>query len=166
MHEPALSYDWVEPSPASPGKTLHVNSDVSRQFSAYAVVGVVGTLLDVGLFATFLRLGLSTWVAVTLAFFLATAMQFFFNRQWSFRAFHRPAIVQAPVYVILTIVNWLVALAIVEIGVATFHLDPLVAKAASIPPTAIAGFVGNRYLTFGPGLRKTISAITQRRRKQ
>ena len=46
------------------------------------------------------------------------------------------------------------------------QVQGLVAKAASIPPTAIAGFVGNRYLTFGPGLRKTISAITQRRRKQ
>lgn len=141
-------------------------SDVSRQFAAYAVVGVAGTLLDVGLFATFLRLGLRTPVAVTLAFFLATALQFFLNRQWSFRAFHRAAIVQAPVYAIVTIVNWLIALAIVEIGVATFHLDPLVAKAVSIPPTAIAGFLGNRYLTFGPGLRKTIGTITQTRRKR
>lgn len=152
-----------------PAKALDVTrryGDVPRQFVAYAVVGVVGTLLDVGLFWTFLRLGVWTALAVTLAFFLATAVQFFLNRQWSFRAVHRPAIVQAPVYVIVTIVNWLIALAIVEIGTATFHLAPLVAKAISIPPTALAGFVGNRYLTFGPGMRQTVRAMKQTRAKR
>jgi putative flippase GtrA len=142
----------------------HSESEIPRQFVAYGVVGVAGTLLDVGLFWILVRAGLWTPAAVTLAFFTATAVQFFFNRHWSFRAFHRPASVQASEYAIITLVNWLLALAIVEMGVAWLHLSPLLAKALSIPPTAIAGFVGNRYLTFGAGISETFRRRAERTR--
>ncbi len=137
------------------GSRRFSENEIPRQFVAYGVVGVAGTLLDVGLFWLLVRAGVWTPVAVTLAFFIATAAQFFVNRRWSFRAFHRPASVQAPEYAIITLVNWLLALAIVEIGIAWLHLSPLQAKALSIPPTAIAGFLGNRYLTFGAGIPAT-----------
>ena len=128
--------------------------DISRQFTAYAIVGLAGTVLDLSLFACFVKLGVWTPLAVTAAFFVATAAQFVANRNWSFRALHRPAIAQAPVYAIVTFVNWLLAVAIVEAGVARLHLAPLIAKALSIPPTALLGFIANRYLTFGPGWRR------------
>lgn len=129
-------------------------SDIPRQFTAYAIVGLGGTLLDLFLFWCLVKLAVWTSVAVTAAFFIATAAQFVANRNWSFRALHRPALAQAPVYAIVTFVNWLLALAIVETGVARFHLTPLAAKALSIPPVALAGFIANRYLTFGAGLRR------------
>lgn len=146
----------LRPEVSTPTSRSPSQSELPRQFLAYGVVGVAGTLLDVGLFWLLVRAGVSTPAAVTLAFFTATAAQFYANRQWSFRAFHRPASVQAPEYAIITLVNWLLALAIVEIGIAGLHLSPLLAKVLSIPPTALAGFVGNRYLTFGAGIRETL----------
>lgn len=151
-----------------PGLRQPSRTELPRQFAAYGVVGVAGTLLDVGLFWLLVRAGLWTPAAVTVAFFTATALQFFLNRHWSFRAFHRPASVQATDYVIITLINWLLALAIVEIGVAWLHCTPILAKALSIPPTAIAGFLGNRYLTFGSGigatLRRHAGSVRARRR--
>lgn len=135
---------------------LQRNKEMSRQFLAYGTVGAVGTLLDVALFWLLVHACAPTAAAVTLAFFAATAAQFFANRQWSFRAFHRAASVQAPEYVFITLVNWLLALAIVEFATLRLHFSPLEAKALSIPPTAILGFLANRYFTFGAGIRETL----------
>jgi putative flippase GtrA len=134
-------------APTAPPVT-RISRELVRQVVAYGIVGVFGTLLDLGLFSALVRLGAYIPLAVTLAFFGATAAQFALNRQWSFRAYHRPAIVQAPIYAIVTFVNWLLALALVEIGIRYLHLSPIAAKAVSIPPTALIGFVANRYLTF------------------
>ena len=123
--------------------------ELPRQFARYAVVGAFGTLLDVLLFWALIQLHVWTAVAVTAAFFLATAAQFFLNRHWSFRSFHRSVIVQAKTYTLVTIANWIVALLFVEAGTNLFHLSPLVAKALSIPPSGVLGFIANRYLTFG-----------------
>ena len=129
---------------------------------AYAVVGIIGTVLDVVAFWALARLGVWIPLAVTLAFFGATAAQFVFNRRWSFRAYHRPAIVQAPVYAIVTFVNWLLALVLVEAGIGLLHLSPIAAKIFSIPPTALVGFVANRYLTFGIGVQATFERFANR----
>jgi putative flippase GtrA len=138
----------VRRKPAAPPVT-HASREFVRQVVAYGVVGAFGTFLDVGLFWTLVRLGAWIPLAVTLAFFGATAAQFGLNRQWSFRAYHRPAIVQAPVYAIVTLVNWLLALVLVEAGIRVLHLSPMAAKAFSIPPIALLGFFANRRLTFG-----------------
>ncbi len=132
---------------------------ISRQFAAYVVVGIIGTLIDFGLFWALLRLQVRPPAAVTLAYWLATAVQFYLNRHWTFRAFERAAAVQAGMYVAVTVINWLVALLFVEAGTHVFHLTPLLAKALSIPPSAVVGFAGNRYLTFGAGLRGTIGDV-------
>ncbi|MGA8535560.1 MAG: GtrA family protein [Candidatus Tumulicola sp.] len=133
--------------------------EVVRQLTAYAVVGVIGTVLDVALFWVLVRLGVWIPLAVTLAFFGATAAQFVLNRHWSFRASHRPAIVQVPIYAIVTFVNLLLTLALVEAGIGLLHLSPIAAKVFSIPPTALVGFVANRYLTFGIGVRATFERL-------
>lgn len=132
---------------------------LQRQFVAYGVVGVAGTLIDVGLFWLLVRASVWTPAAVTLAFLTATAVQFFLNRHWSFRAFHRPAGIQAPEYAIVTIVTLLLTIAIVESAIAWVHVSPITAKALSIPPTAIVGFVANRHLTFGAGMRAALRRL-------
>jgi putative flippase GtrA len=140
---------------------------LTRQFTAYVAVGVIGTAIDFGLFWVLLRLHVPPPAAVTLAYGLATALQFFLNRHWTFRAFDRAAVVQAGTYLAVTLVNWIVALVFVEAGTYVFHLTPLVAKALSIPPSAVVGFLGNRYLTFGAGVRGTMRDVRAwlRRRK-
>jgi putative flippase GtrA len=119
-----------------------------RQFTLYAIVGVIGTLVDLALFWVLVRAGVSAAISVTVAYFVATAAQFFLNRQYSFQAFDRAVLHQMGLYAGVTIASWLVALVVVEAGISFFHLAPLAAKVLSIPPTAIVGFLGNRYLTF------------------
>jgi len=132
-----------------------MSRELGRQIVSYGVVGVIGTATDVGLFWAMIRAGVWPAVAVSAAFISATALQFLLNRHVSFRAYDRPAFGQARTYVVVTAANWLVALLFVEGGLRIFHLDPLLAKAISIPPTAAIGFIGNRCLTFGPGIRAT-----------
>jgi len=122
-------------------------------------VGVFGTLLDVASFWAFIRLGWSPWLAVTAAYALATAAQFYLNRRYCFQAFDRYVLHQLGTYSLVTFAQWLLTVAIVELGIRAFRFDPLLAKIISIPPGAIAGFVGNRYLTFGPGLRAAVARM-------
>lgn len=137
--------------------------ELVRQVFFYGTVGVIGTSIDVGLLWVFLWLKLTPVVAVTLAYFTATAVQFFLNRHWSFRAFDRAAIHQFRAYVVVVLANWFVAVAFVEGGIHLFGLPPLVAKALSIPPSFAVGFLGNRYLTFGPGIRATYRRLILRK---
>lgn len=121
---------------------------ISRQFVRYAIIGAFGTALDFALLWMFLRIRSPIALAVTAAYALATLAQFFLNRSWTFQAYERPAAYQLPVYILVTFVNWLVALVFVEVGTRTFDLSPMIAKALSIPPSALVGFLGNRHLTF------------------
>jgi putative flippase GtrA len=127
-------------------------------------VGAGATALDFGLFWLLVRAHVLVALAVTIAYFLATAAQFFVNRHWTFQAFDRAAGSQARTYAVIVLVSWLVAVGCVEFGVRWLGLSPLLAKAVSIPPSAIVGFAGNRYLTFGPGIRATWRSLRDRLR--
>ena len=130
--------------------TTMLSAEVPQQFVRYVVIGIFGTLLDLFLFWLLLRCHWWPSIAVTFAFSVATAVQFSFNRNWSFRSFHRPIAVQAGVYAAVTIANWIVAFSFVELGTHVWHIHPLLAKTLSIPPVAVLGFLANRHLTFGP----------------
>jgi putative flippase GtrA len=134
-------------------------AELPRQVAFYVAVGVIGTAVDFAFFWLLLRLHAQPAVAVTVAFAIATALQFFLNRHWSFRAFHRSALRQAGAYGVVVVASWLVNLTFVEAGIGVFHLTPLFAKALAIAPSAVLGFVGNRYLTFGRGIRGTVRLL-------
>jgi putative flippase GtrA len=141
-----------------------VGAGLTRQLVAYVAIGALATGLDVALFWAFVHVHAAVAVAVTLAFFMATAVQFFLNRHLAFAAFDRPAASQARTYVLVVVASWLVALGVVEAGVRLFGFAPLVSKAISIPPSALVGFLGSRYLAFGPGVRAALRAMRERRR--
>ena len=132
---------------------------LARQFLTYGAVGVLGTALDFGLYWALIAARVFPWLAATLAFSLATAAQFYLNRTYSFAAFDRHVLAQLGSYIAVTLAQLLLTVAIVETSIRIGHLDPLVAKAISIPPTAVAGFLGNRYLTFGSGIRAAIRRL-------
>ena len=124
------------------------HSTLVRQAALYVVVGVAGTLVDFALFWALIAAHAWPWTAVTIAYMLSTAMQFVLNRRYSFLAFEGRVILQARNYAIVSVAQLLLTLALVEIGIQTFGLVPLVAKATSIPFTALGGFLGSRYFAF------------------
>jgi putative flippase GtrA len=135
---------------------------VIAQFGRFAVVGVLGTVLDFALLWALLRAGVWQPAAVSIAYLTATAAQFVANRYYSFRSFDRAPIDQARTYAVVSAINWGVALAFVELGTAVFALPPLAAKAISIPPSVAVSFFGNRHLTFGAGIRATVRDLLRR----
>jgi putative flippase GtrA len=132
------------------------------QFGRFVIVGVVGTALDFGLLWLLLRGGVWQPLAVSVAYVVATGVQFVLNRHYSFRSFDRAAVDQARTYLVVSAINWLVAVACVQAGTQALGLAPLWAKALSIPPSVIVSFLGNRYLTFGRGIRATVAAFFDR----
>ncbi len=52
----------------------------------------------------------------------------------------------------VTIVIYFLTVAVVELGVLVLRLPPLAALALAIPVGASVGYLGTRYVTFGPGI--------------
>ncbi|HVA32804.1 MAG TPA: GtrA family protein [Candidatus Baltobacteraceae bacterium] len=129
------------------------------QFARFAVVGVLGTALDFALLWLLMRWRVWLPLAVSGAYVTATVAQFVANRHWAFRSFERSAIAQGRTYAVVSAVNWGVAVAVVQIGVLVWGLPPLAAKALSIPPSVAVSFFGNRYLTFGRGIRVALDRL-------
>jgi putative flippase GtrA len=131
-------------------------------FLRYLAAGAVVFVIDVGLFASFVRLGFALWLGTSIAFTVAAVAHFILNKYLTFRAFDRTIVKQARTYLILQIPSLLLTAAIVEGCTIVLHFAPLVSKVISIAVNVPLGFLGHRYLTFGGGIRAMLNRLTCR----
>lgn len=61
-----------------------LNGESARQFVMMVVIGVVNTVVDFGLVNVLYPLGWNAYVAVTVAFVIATAVSYLLNRRYTF----------------------------------------------------------------------------------
>ena len=122
---------------------------ISPQIVRYCTVGTLAVALDVGLFRALLFFHGNPVVAAAIAYATVVLMHFTLNRAWSFRAFHRPAMVQAPRYGLVVGCTWLITIGVVAYCTSVLTLTPLQAKAAAIAVTLPIGFFGHKYITYG-----------------
>jgi putative flippase GtrA len=120
-----------------------------KQVSGYAIVGAFLAPLDFAMLWILLALHITTLVAVTIALFLAAAVQFSLNRHLVFAARNGPLLAQANLWYLILAVNWVVTLLVVEMSMKVLGTNALVGKLLSIALTFPIGFLANRYLTFG-----------------
>jgi putative flippase GtrA len=86
--------------------------------------------------------------AVAIAYLLAVALHFCLNRWWVFAALHRPAAAQLPRYALTVSLCWLSTVTITALALSTLTTNVFLAKAGSIPPTTLLGFVLMRSFVF------------------
>lgn len=132
------------------------------QLLRYLAIGGIVFVIDVGSFRLLIVAGVFLAIATTLSFTLAVCVHFTLNKYLNFRVHDRSVQAQASTYVVVAAVAWLVTLAIVEIGVRLGGLPPLASKLVAVAVNIPVGFFGHRYLTFGPGIVRTLQRALAR----
>ncbi len=123
-----------------------------RTLVKFAVVGGSGYVVNLVAFAGAEALGANHVLAATIAFLVAVANNFHWNRRWTFNAVGKEAIHrQARRFLIVSVTSFLFSLAMLELLV---HggVKPIIAQAISIALPMPFAFVANRVWTFArPG---------------
>ena len=96
--------------------------------------------------------------AGTLSYGLALLCHFSLNRILNFRNFERSPLQQAQTYGVIVFFQWLLTLAVIQLGTAC-GLNPVYAVIASIAINLPIGFLSHRHLTFGPGILATVRKL-------
>lgn len=140
-----------------PGKQL-INQREFRRFIRFALIGVVGTVVDFTLLIVLKELiGLPTLLANTLSYSAGILNNFTLNRIWTYPDSRtRKALVQLLQFVLVSITGLLLNNLIVYgleqplgnlVGAADYGY--LIAKAAATGLVMVWNFIVNRFWTFG-----------------
>jgi dolichol-phosphate mannosyltransferase len=129
------------------------------QLVRFAVVGGSGVVVNLAVY-TALVAGASVdyRVAATVAFLVAVANNFTWNRQWTFRARDGHAGFQAARFLTVSVGAFLLNLAVLELLVAVVGVSEVPAQAIAIATATPANFLGNKLWSFrglgGEGARR------------
>ncbi len=121
-------------------------------FVNYILIGITGEAILFVLFWALLGFGVNRVLALGISYTVAVSAQFVLNKYCNFRAFDRTVVQQARTYVVITAIVYAVSIPIIEITVRFLHLGAMVGLLFTVPICLPIGYLGNRYLTFGPGI--------------
>jgi putative flippase GtrA len=144
---------------ASLVRRLWDDKQTQSLLARYLAIGGFVFCLDVGSFWLFLRADLYRPLATVLSYCIAVSVHFTLNRLFNFRNFDRTIVQQAGTYLVIVVLLAFLTVGVVEFGVRTFGLNPVVAKIVAIALNVPAGFLGHRYLTFGAGIGATFRRL-------
>ena len=121
------------------------------QLVKFCFVGGSGFAVNLAVFAVVAAvLGLHHLVAATVAFVVAVANNFWWNRHWTFGAGAGRARFQAARFFVVSVSAFVVQAAILELLVSAAGAPEVPAQAASIVMATPLNFIGNKMWSFGP----------------
>jgi putative flippase GtrA len=132
------------------------------QLVRYYSISAVALGIDIGFFQGLVSTGRSATLAGAVSYALGAAFHFTANRQWNFRAFHRPARAQLVTYLIIVGTAWAVNVAVIMVCTTRLGLPPLTAKLASVVITLPLGFLGHKYFTYRYGIAGAAQQLAAR----
>lgn len=134
---------------------------VAAQFVRYLIIGSTVFFIDVSSFQALVHERTPLIAAVVISYLLGISTHFALNKYWNFRVFERSMARQARTYLVIALAQLPLTIAIVEAGVHYANLTPLEAKILAILVNVPLSFIAHKYLTFGPGIRKTFKEIVR-----
>jgi len=118
-----------------------------EQLAQFCVVGAVGYLINLGVYALLLHEGLHYLLAATLSFLVAVANNYWLNRHWTFRERKAGVAAQGMRFFLISVAslgaNLLVLHVLIRLG-----LGKLVGQAIAIVLVTPLNFVGNKLWSF------------------
>jgi dolichol-phosphate mannosyltransferase len=141
----------------APSVQLRVRQGMRRrhnwlQLVKFCLVGGSGYVVNLVVFALVLwAFGLHHLLAATIAFAIAVANNFWWNRHWTFAARGERARFQAPRFFAVSIGAFVVQAAMLELLVVGASIPEVVAQAVSVAAAMPLNFVGNKMWSFAEG---------------
>jgi len=118
------------------------------QFLRYFLIGVSALAIDFGLLATLVRAQYPLTAAVIIAYGVAAAFHFTFNKFWTFKSYARPH-KQILAYACIVIITGALTVLIVQYCVVMLKIPVLISKLIAVALTFPLSFIGHRRVTFG-----------------
>jgi putative flippase GtrA len=120
-----------------------------RQLIKFCIVGGTGYVVNLCVFALcFNVLDMHYLLAAAVAFVAGVANNFWWNREWTFRAQSGHAGFQAARFFAVSLVAFVVAASILELLVSVVGIAELPAQAISIVAATPLNFIGNKMWSF------------------
>ena len=154
--------DEVEAAVAERSHALHVRvrSGLRRphnwvQLIKFCAVGGSGYVVNLCVFAVCVEvIGLHHLVGATAAFVVAVMNNFWWNRQWTFKAGQGHAAFQAARFFIVSVAAFLFAASVLELLVSVAELPELPSQAIAIVAATPLNFIGNKMWSFSIALTR------------
>ena len=119
------------------------------QLGKFLLVGASGYVINLAVFTFALKvLGAHHIVAATIAFGVAVTNNFWWNRHWTFAARGGHAGFQAARFFTVSVIAFLIQLAILELLVTGPDLPKVLAQAISLALATPVNFIGNKLWSF------------------
>jgi len=119
------------------------------QLVRFAVVGGSGVVVNLAVYSALVAgASVDYRVAATVAFLVAVANNFTWNRLWTFRARGGHAGFQAARFLVVSVGAFLLNLAVLELLVAAVGVSEVPAQAIAIATATPANFLGNKLWSF------------------
>jgi dolichol-phosphate mannosyltransferase len=119
------------------------------QFVRFGLVGASGYVVNLIVFSLAVKLlHLAPLVGATAAFVVAFLNNFAWNRRWTFAASRAAARVQAARFLVVSVVAFVAAAAILQLLITVAGLPTILAQATSIILVTPFSFAGNKLWSF------------------
>lgn len=118
------------------------------QLVKFGLVGGVGYLINLAVFALLIGIGVQHVIAAIGAFCVAVTNNFVLNRYWTFEPGEGPAHFQAVRFFTVSLASLGLNLAVLEILVANHWTGELAAQAIAVAIAMPFNFLGNKLWTF------------------
>ena len=118
-----------------------------EQLAQFCVVGAVGYVINLGVYAALLHAGLHYLLAATLSFLVAVANNYWLNRHWTFRDRKAGIAAQGMRFFLISVASLGANLLVLHVLI-TFGLGKLVGQAVAIVLVTPLNFVGNKLWSF------------------
>jgi dolichol-phosphate mannosyltransferase len=117
------------------------------QLGKFCVVGAIGYVINLGIYAGLLHTGVHYLVAATCSFLVAVTNNYFLNRQWTFRDRRRGVAAQGVRFFAVSLASLGANLGMLHVLI-TVGSGKLVAQAIAIVLVTPLNFVGNKLWSF------------------
>ena len=119
------------------------------QLVRFSIVGASGYAVNLILYALLVRkLGVEYLVAETVAWIVAAANNFVWNRHWTFKARHGQVHAQAARFFVITLLALGFNLLVLRILVESAGMDKIVAEVLALAASTPLNFIGNKLWSF------------------
>jgi putative flippase GtrA len=118
-----------------------------EQLVKFCIVGAVGYLINLAVYASLLRAGLHYLLAATCSFLVAVASNYTWNRVWTFHDRRAGVAAQGMRFLIVSVASLGANLLVLHVLI-TLGLGKLVGQAVAIVLVTPLNFVGNKLWSF------------------
>lgn len=129
---------------------IFVQRFIDRRFLKFLAVGLTTMVIQFSSFALMWDIfHLPQRLSVSISYLAAVTFHFLSNRFFTFQAGNANVYKQLVKYIIVTCLNYVITIVVVDVCVKIFFLSPYIGVMAAIATTVMTGFLFLKYWVFG-----------------